>query len=88
MEPKGWPTFMTAYSFSKAALNSYTRTLAKKFPTFRINCISPGFVKTDLNFNARILTIEEGAKGPVMLALIPGDGPIGLFFNQMEVSTY
>ncbi|XXG45266.1 hypothetical protein AAC387_Pa02g0393 [Persea americana] len=88
LEPKGWPTFMTAYSVSKAALNAYTRILAKKFPTFHVNCISPGFVKTDINFNAGILTVEEGAKGPVMLALIPDDGPTGLFFNQMEVSTY
>ncbi|KAJ8642837.1 hypothetical protein MRB53_004585 [Persea americana] len=88
LEPKGWPTFLSAYCVSKAALNAYTRILAKKFPTFRINCISPGFVKTDINFNTGILTVEEGAKGPVMLALIPDDGPTGLFYNQMEVSTY
>ena len=88
LEPKGWPTLLSAYCVSKAALNAYTRILAKKFPTFRINCITPGFVKTDINFNTGILTVEEGAKGPVMLALIPDDGPTGLFYNQMEVSTY
>ncbi|KAJ8642841.1 hypothetical protein MRB53_004589 [Persea americana] len=88
LEPKGWPTILSADCVSKAALNAYTRILAKKFPTFRINCVNPGFVKTDINFNIGILTVEEGAKGPVMLALIPDDGPTGLFYNQMEVSTY
>ncbi|RWR72160.1 Short-chain dehydrogenase/reductase SDR [Cinnamomum micranthum f. kanehirae] len=78
LEPKGWPTFMSALVLSKAALNAYTRILAKKFPTFRINCVHPGFVKTDINFNQGVLTVEEGAKGPVMLALLPADGPTSL----------
>ena len=88
LERKGWPTFMSAYVLSKAALNAYTRILAKKFPTFRINCVHPGFVKTDINFNHGVLTVEEGAKGPVMLALLPADGPTSLFFDQMKISTY
>lgn len=88
LEPNGWPTFFSAYTVSKAALNAYARIIAKKFPTFRINCVCPGFVKTDINCNTGVLTVEEGAKGPVMLALLPDGGPTGLFFNQMEVSTY
>ncbi|XP_043721753.1 salutaridine reductase-like [Telopea speciosissima] len=83
-ESQGWP----AYNMSKAAMNAYTRILAKKFPQFRINCVCPGFVKTEINFNTGHFTVEEGAAGPVKLALLPDDGPSGLFFFQKEVSTF
>ncbi|KAJ4977742.1 hypothetical protein NE237_008522 [Protea cynaroides] len=83
-ESKGWP----AYNMSKAAMNAYTRILAKKFPEFRINCVCPGFVKTEINFNIGHFTVEEGAAGPVKLALLSDEGPSGLFFFQKEVSTF
>ncbi|CAL5437371.1 unnamed protein product [Camellia sinensis] len=88
LETKGWPVNFSAYIMSKAALNAYTRVLAKKYPHIAINAVSPGFVKTDLNHHRGILTVEQGAKGPVMLALLPIGGPSGLFYNQMEVSTF
>ncbi|XP_042492678.1 (+)-neomenthol dehydrogenase-like [Macadamia integrifolia] len=82
---QGW----SAYRMSKAAINAYTRILAKKFPKFRINCVCPGSVKTDLNHNfGWPFTVEQGAAGPVKLALFPDDGPSGLFFFQKEVSTF
>ncbi|KAJ4977581.1 hypothetical protein NE237_008361 [Protea cynaroides] len=83
-ETNGWP----AYTMSKAAMNAYTKILAKKLPKFRINCVCPGYVKTDINYNTGIFTVEEGAAGPVKLALLPDDGPSGLFFFQKEVSTF
>ncbi|PON92025.1 Short-chain dehydrogenase/reductase [Trema orientale] len=86
LESKGWPTFLSAYTVSKAALNAYTRVLAKKHPSFLINCVCPGFVKTDINFNTGILPVEEGAASLVRLALLPNDGPSGLFFVRSEVS--
>jgi len=85
---KGWPTNYSAYIVSKVALNAYTRVLAKKYPNIAINAVSPGFVKTDLNRNTGVLTVEEGAKGPVMLALMSEGGPSGLFFNKTEVLTF
>ena len=88
LENNGWPVNFSAYVVSKAALNAYTRILAKKIPKISINAVSPGFVKTDLNFNTGELTVEEGARGPVMLALAPDGGPSGLFFDQMELSTF
>ncbi|KAF5937115.1 hypothetical protein HYC85_024621, partial [Camellia sinensis] len=88
LETKGWPVNFAAYIMSKAALNAYTRVLAKKYPNIAINAVSPGFVKTDLNHHRGILTVEQGAKGPVMLALLPIGGPSGLFYDQMEVSTF
>ena len=88
LESKGWTTFLSAYTVSKAALNSYTRILAKKYPSFRINSVCPGFVKTDINLNTGILTVEEGAASVVKLALLPNDGPSGLFFDRSEVSAF
>jgi len=39
LENKGWPTIMSAYIVSKAATNSCTRFLAKKYPNMCINCV-------------------------------------------------
>ncbi|KZV26728.1 short-chain dehydrogenase/reductase 2b-like [Dorcoceras hygrometricum] len=87
-EAQGWPQYLGAYILSKAAMCAYTRIIAAKYPTFRINCLCPGFVSTDMNFNEGTITTEEGAEGPVMLAMVPDDGPSGLFFYRKEVSTY
>ncbi|TYJ27008.1 hypothetical protein E1A91_A07G157700v1 [Gossypium mustelinum] len=85
LESKGWPTFLSAYTISKVAMNAYTRILAKKHPNFCINCVCPGFVKTDINNNTGHSTPEEGAAIPVKLALWPNGGaPSGLFFVQGE----
>ncbi|XVE73898.1 hypothetical protein DITRI_Ditri11bG0155700 [Diplodiscus trichospermus] len=87
---KGWQTFIgpTAYSVSKAAMNAYTRILAKKYPSFCINCVAPGFVKTDITGNAGYSTAAEGAEHAVRLALLPIGGSSGLFFNRQEVSHF
>ncbi|KAJ4965080.1 hypothetical protein NE237_016929 [Protea cynaroides] len=83
IETQGWP----AYSMSKAAVNAYTRILSKKHPKIRINCVCPGYIKNDFNHNTGIFTIEEGAAGPVKLALTD-DGSSGLFFFQKEVGSF
>ncbi|CAA3020940.1 (+)-neomenthol dehydrogenase-like [Olea europaea subsp. europaea] len=88
LETKGWPHFFGAYILSKAAMNAYTRILAKNYPNFRVNCVCPGYVKTDINYNTGILTVEEGAESPVRLALLPDDGPSGMFFVKKEVSSF
>ncbi|CAL5401063.1 unnamed protein product [Camellia sinensis] len=88
LETKGWPTFWSAYTVSKAAINAYTRILAKKYPTFCINCVCPGWVKTDINNNLGKKTIEQGAQCPVKLALLPDDGPSGLFLINNEPASF
>ncbi|XP_060671932.1 (+)-neomenthol dehydrogenase-like [Ziziphus jujuba] len=88
LESKKWPTFLPAYILSKAVMNAYTRILANKHPSFRINSVCPGYVSTDINFNTGGLSVEEGASYPVKLALLPNDGPSGLFFLQLEVSSF
>ncbi|KAI7988088.1 Short-chain dehydrogenase/reductase 2b [Camellia lanceoleosa] len=88
LETKGWPIRLSAYKVSKAALNAYIRVLAKKYRNIVINTVSPGHIKTDINQNTGTLTVERGAKWPVKLALLPHGGPSGLFYDQMEVSTF
>ncbi|KAI3957200.1 hypothetical protein MKW98_012075 [Papaver atlanticum] len=85
---KGWPAYIPAYTISKVYLNAYTRNLAREFPTFRINCVSPGSVKSDISYNSGIFTTSEGAEKVVKLALVPNDGPSGLYFNNGEVTPF
>ena len=88
LEAKEWPQLLAAYTVSKAAMNAYTRLLAKKKPDIRINSVCPGYVKTDLNYSTGVRTVEQGAECPVMAALLPDDGPSGLFFDEKEISSF
>ncbi|CAI0627649.1 unnamed protein product [Linum tenue] len=85
---KGWPRGASAYTLSKAALNGYSRIIAKKYPNLCINCVCPGYVKTDINQNTGFRTPDEGAEGPVKLALLPYGGPSGRFFDQTEEGSF
>ncbi|KAK7390368.1 hypothetical protein VNO78_25673 [Psophocarpus tetragonolobus] len=88
LESKGWPKYVGAYIVSKAAMNGYTRILAKKYPSLCINSVCPGYVKTDLTANTGFLTAEEGAASPVRLALLPNGSSSGLFYSQSEVASF
>ncbi|KAL8244887.1 hypothetical protein R6Q59_011145 [Mikania micrantha] len=77
LEEKGWDEPFSAYIVSKAVINAYTRILARKYPSFRINTVNPGFTKTAMTHYQGIYTPDEAAKGPVRLALIPDEGPTG-----------
>jgi len=87
---RGWPKNMSAYGVSKAALNAYTRVLAKDLSNHPegqkvyVNTMAPGYVKTDINRNSGILTPAEGADTVVWLALLPPGGPTGQFFYQRK----
>ena len=87
-EAKSWSIYPSAYTISKAALNAYSRIMARKYLTFYINCVCPGYVKTDMNYNASLLTVEEGAESTVRLAMLPDGGPSSQFFLEKEVSEY
>ncbi|TYH95676.1 hypothetical protein ES332_A12G122500v1 [Gossypium tomentosum] len=88
LEAKGWPTLLATYSISKAAMNGYARVLAKKHPSFQINCVCPGSVKTDINYNTGLLPVEEGAESAVRLVSLPNNGHSGHFFVRMEQSEF
>lgn len=88
LEANGWSTMLPAYSISKAIVNTYTRVLARKYPEMCINCVHPGYVNTDLNWHTGTMTVEEGARGPVMCALLPRGGPTGCYFDQTQVADF
>ncbi|OMP00427.1 Short-chain dehydrogenase/reductase SDR [Corchorus olitorius] len=90
LKTKGWPTYIgpTAYSVSKAAMNAYTRILAKKNPGLCVTCVAPGFVKTDITGNNGMLTAAEGAENVVRVALLPNAESSGLLFNCKEISDF
>ena len=45
----------------------------------KVNAVSPGFTKTNLNAYAGTGTVEEGAREVVRVALLGPDGPTGTF---------
>jgi (+)-neomenthol dehydrogenase len=89
LEPHGWPTEgggFPAYKVSKALLNAYSRIIAKKHPTLCVNCVHPGFVS--INFHNGDLTVEEGARGALVLALIPKGGMTGAYLDCTVVASF
>ncbi|KAL2335928.1 hypothetical protein Fmac_010374 [Flemingia macrophylla] len=87
-QSKGWPKYLSAYTVSKVAMNAYTRILAKKYPSFCINSVCPGYVKTEFSTNTGFLTVEEGAASPIRLALLPNGSPSGLFYYRSDVTSF
>ena len=47
-----------------------------------VNAVAPGFVDTDSNNHAGILTVAQGAAVLVRLATIGADGPTAGFFSE------
>jgi NAD(P)-dependent dehydrogenase (short-subunit alcohol dehydrogenase family) len=75
------PIFGPGYSASKTALNAMTLAMAIELePTgIKVNAVSPGFTKTNLNDYEGTETVEEGAAEAVRVALLGPDGPTGTF---------
>ncbi|KAM3388232.1 hypothetical protein ACQJBY_010796 [Aegilops geniculata] len=88
LEPHGWPTKFSAYKVAKAAMNAYSRILARRHPELRVNCAHPGFVKTDMSMGSGVLTPEEGARNLVKVALLPDGGPTGAYFAMGEEAPF
>jgi NAD(P)-dependent dehydrogenase (short-subunit alcohol dehydrogenase family) len=81
-----WPfasVKLLGYNASKAALNMMTVQLAFELrgTPMKVNSVDPGFTATDLNGHRGYQTVEEGAREPVRLALLPADGPSGGYFD-------
>ncbi len=72
-----------AYNASKAALNMYTIHLAYtlKDTPIRVNSAHPGWVKTDMGTDAAPMSVEDGAKTPLELALANGNAPHGRYIH-------
>lgn len=73
--------FTPGYAASKTALNAMTIAMAVELEGTRIkvNAVSPGFTKTNLNGYAGTDSVEAGAAEAVRMALIGPDGPSGGF---------
>jgi NAD(P)-dependent dehydrogenase (short-subunit alcohol dehydrogenase family) len=86
--PGEFPT-MLAYATSKSALNAVTLTYANELrgTGILVNAASPGFVATDINGHHGILTVEEGARIPVLLATLGDDGPTATFLGENGTPT-
>lgn len=72
-----------AYNASKAALNMYTIHLAHalKDTPICVNSAHPGWVKTDMGTDAAPMSVEDGAKTTVSLALANGNAPRGRYIH-------
>jgi NAD(P)-dependent dehydrogenase (short-subunit alcohol dehydrogenase family) len=73
--------FGPVYPASKTALNAVTVAMAIELEPagIKVNAVSPGFTKTNLNGYAGIETVEQGAAEAVHVALLGPDGPTGTF---------
>ena len=65
---RGWPDEFASYKVAKAAVNAYSRIMARRHPELRVNCAHPGYVRTDMTRNSGLLTPEEGASNVVKVA--------------------
>jgi NAD(P)-dependent dehydrogenase (short-subunit alcohol dehydrogenase family) len=83
---RGWPS--NAYSVSKVGLNALVRVLARELAGdprgILVNSADPGWVRTRMGGPAAPLSVEDGAKTPVYLALLPSGGPTGGFFSRQR----
>lgn len=75
-------SYAPAYSISKAALNAITVMLASTLLFARVNCVDPGWVRTDMGGPNATRGVEEGAGTIVWLATLPANGPSGGFFHD------
>ncbi|MAQ19650.1 MAG: dehydrogenase [Sandaracinus sp.] len=73
--------FVPGYSASKTALNAMTLAMAIELEgtAIRVNAVTPGYTKTNLNNFEGTETVEEGAAEAVRVALLGPDGPTGQF---------
>ena len=77
----GRSLFGPTYAASKTALNAMTLATAIELEStgIKVNAVSPGFIKTNLNNYAGTGTAEEGSREIVRAALLGPDGPTGAF---------
>jgi NAD(P)-dependent dehydrogenase (short-subunit alcohol dehydrogenase family) len=73
--------FGPVYPASKTALNALTVAMAIELEPegIKVNAVSPGFTRTNLNGYAGTETVEEGAREAVRVALLGPDSPTGTF---------
>ena len=79
-------SYAPSYSTSKAALNAITILFANALRSDHIvvNCVDPGWVRTDMGGRSAPRSVSEGADTIVWLATLPDKGPTGGFFHDRK----
>jgi NAD(P)-dependent dehydrogenase (short-subunit alcohol dehydrogenase family) len=82
------PMFGPVYPASKAALNAITLAIMVELESTRIkvNLVSPGYTRTNLNGYEGTQSVEEGSREVVRVALLGPDGPTGTFTRWEDVT--
>ncbi|CAN6446032.1 unnamed protein product [Victoria cruziana] len=84
-----WPLKLPAYSISKAAINAYTRILARQLQgRAHVNSARPGLVRTHMTEYIGNLSVSEGAQNILRVALLPAGGPSGQNFLEGKLSEF
>lgn len=80
--------FSPAYSASKTALNAITLAMMIELEStgIKVNLVSPGFTKTNLNGNEGTESVEDGSREVVRVALLGPDGPTGTFTRWENIN--
>jgi NAD(P)-dependent dehydrogenase (short-subunit alcohol dehydrogenase family) len=75
------PNYGPVYPASKAALNAITLAIMVELEgtDIKVNLVSPGFTRTNLNGYEGTASIEDGSREVVRVALLGPDGPTGTF---------
>jgi NAD(P)-dependent dehydrogenase (short-subunit alcohol dehydrogenase family) len=73
--------YSPVYPASKAALNAITLAMMIELEStgIKVNLVSPGFAKTNLNGYAGTESVEDGSREVVRVCLLGPDGPTGTF---------
>jgi NAD(P)-dependent dehydrogenase (short-subunit alcohol dehydrogenase family) len=80
--------FGPIYPASKTALNAMTLAMMIELEStdIKVNLVSPGFTKTNLNGYAGTESVEDGSREVVRVALLGPDGPTGTFTRWENVT--
>jgi NAD(P)-dependent dehydrogenase (short-subunit alcohol dehydrogenase family) len=80
--------FGPVYPASKTALNAMTLAMMIELEStgIKVNLVSPGFTKTNLNGYAGTESVEDGSREVVRVALLGPDGPAGTFTRWENVT--
>lgn len=80
--------FGPVYAASKTALNAMTLAMMNELELtgIKVNLVSPGFTKTNLNDFEGLESVEEGSREVVRVALLGPDGPSGTFTRADNVT--
>jgi NAD(P)-dependent dehydrogenase (short-subunit alcohol dehydrogenase family) len=82
------PMFGPVYPASKSALNAITLAMMVELEStgIKVNLVSPGFTRTNLNGYEGTQSLEEGSREVVRVALLGPDGPTGTFTRWENVT--